>query len=284
MELGRVNRLEIDRDTAPGLFLVDEEGNDVLLPGKYIPESFEIGELIDVFLYLDNEERLIATTEMPFIQLEEFGWLEVNQVTRHGAFLDLGIEKDLFVPFNEQARPMQAGKSYLVYMFLDDKTGRLVGTSKINKYLSNENLTVKQFDEVDIVVSHMTDIGINVIINQQHKGLVYEDQVFQNIRVGDVMTGYIKKIRPGNKIDVSFQQIGYKNIEPNAQVILSELKKNDGFLGVTDKSNPEIIKQLLQMSKKTFKKAIGSLYKDKLITLENDGIYLVGDLPEQDFK
>ena len=283
MELGRVNRLEIDRDTPPGLFLIDEEGNDVLLPGKYIPESFEIGEMLDVFIYLDNEERIIATTEMPYIQLGEFGWLEVKQVTRHGAFLDLGIEKDLFVPFNEQARPMQAGKSYLVHMFLDDKTERLVGTSKINKFLSNETLTVEEFDEVDIIVSHMTDIGVNVIINQLHKGLVYEDQVYKNIRVGDVMTGYIKKIRPGNKIDVSLQQIGYRNIEPNAEAILTELKNNDGFLGLTDKSNPEIIKQLVQMSKKSFKKAIGSLYKSKIIRIESDGIYLIEELEDQDF-
>ena len=276
MELGRVNRLEIDRDTPPGLFLLDEEGNDVLLPGKQIPESFEIGDMLDVFVYLDNEERLIATSEMPYIQLEEYGWLKVNQVTRHGAFLDLGIEKDLFVPFNEQARPMQEGKSYLIYMFLDDKTDRLVGTSKINKYLSNETLTVAEFDEVDIIVSHMTDIGVNVIINQMHKGLVYDDQVFQDIRVGDIMTGYIKKIRPGNKIDVSFQKIGFRNIEPNAEYILKELEENDGFLGLNDKSNPEVIKQLVQMSKKNFKKAIGSLYKEKRITIEEDGIYLVG--------
>lgn len=276
MELGKVNRLEIDRDTPPGLFLIDEEGNDVLLPGKYIPENFQIGDLIDVFIYLDNEERIIATTEMPYMQLGDFAWLRVNQVTKYGAFLDLGIEKDLFVPFNEQARPMQAGKSYLVYMFLDEKTDRLVGTSKINRFLSNENLTVEQFDEVDIIVSHMTDIGVNVIINQLHKGLVYQDQVFKDVRVGDVLKGYIKKIRPGNKIDVTFEQIGYRNIEPNAKVILDELEKNDGFLGLTDKSNPEIIKQILQMSKKTFKKAIGSLYKAKKIKIGDDGIYLIG--------
>ena len=276
MELGKVNRLEIDRDTPPGLFLIDEEGNDVLLPGKYIPENFQIGDLIDVFIYLDNEERIIATTEMPYMQLGDFAWLRVNQVTKYGAFLDLGIEKDLFVPFNEQARPMQAGKSYLVYMFLDEKTDRLVGTSKINRFLSNENLTVEQFDEVDIIVSHMTDIGVNVIINQLHKGLVYQDQVFKDVRVGDVLKGYIKKIRPGNKIDVTFEQIGYRNIEPNAKVILDELEKNDGFLGLTDKSNPEIIKEILQMSKKTFKKAIGSLYKTKKIKIEDDGIYLIG--------
>ncbi len=275
MDLGSVNRLEIDRDTPPGLFLIDDEGNDVLLPGKYIPKSFEIGQTIDVFVYLDNEERIIATTHMPYIQIEEFGWLQVNQVTRHGAFLDLGIEKDLFVPFKEQARPMQEGKHYLVYMHLDEKTDRLVGTSKINKFLSNDNLTVQEFDEVDIIVSHMTEIGINVIINQQHKGLAYENQVFKDVRVGDHLKGYIKKIRPGNKIDVTFEKIGYKNIEDSAQLVLNELEQNDGFLGLTDKSNPEVIRQLLQMSKKAFKKAIGSLYKAKLIDIKEDGIYLI---------
>lgn len=275
MQLGKINSLTIDRNTSPGLFLVDEEDNDVLLPGKYIPKTFEIGEKLDVFVYLDNEERIIATTLKPYMELHDFAWLQVNQVTRHGAFLNMGIEKDLFVPFKEQARPMQEGKSYLVYMHLDEKTDRLVGTSKINKFLSNDELTVALFDEVDLIVSHMTDIGVNVIINKKHKGLVYEDQVFKDIRVGDKLKGVIKKIREDNKIDVSLQQLGYKSIEPNAQRILTELGDNEGFLGLTDKSNPEIIKQILQMSKKNFKKAIGSLYKQRLITIESDGIYKV---------
>ncbi|MFD0964143.1 CvfB family protein [Pseudofulvibacter geojedonensis] len=273
MQLGKINSLTIDRNTSPGLFLIDEEDNDVLLPGKYIPKTFEIGDKLDVFVYLDNEERIIATTLKPYIELNDFAWLRVNQITRHGAFLDMGIEKDLFVPFKEQARPMQEGKSYLIYMHLDEKTDRLVGTSKINKFLSNDELTVSVFDEVDLIVSHMTDIGVNVIINKKHKGLVYEDQVFKDIRVGDKLKGIIKKIRKDNKIDVSLQQIGYKSIEPNAQRILTELEDNEGFLGLTDKSNPEIIKQILQMSKKNFKKAIGSLYKQRLITIEKDGIY-----------
>jgi len=275
MQLGKINNLTIDRNTSPGLFLVDEEDNDVLLPGKYIPKTFEIGDKLDVFVYLDNEERIIATTLKPYMELHDFAWLQVNQVTRHGAFLNMGIEKDLFVPFKEQARPMQEGKSYLVYMHLDEKTDRLVGTSKINKFLSNDELTVALFDEVDLIVSHMTDIGVNVIINKKHKGLVYEDQVFKDLRVGDKLKGVIKKIRQDNKIDVSLQQIGYKSIEPNAQRILTELGDNEGFLGLTDKSNPEIIKQILQMSKKNFKKAIGSLYKQRLITIEQDGIYTI---------
>ena len=146
MKLGRINTLTIDRDTEPGLFLVDEEGNDVLLPGKYIPANFEIGDEIDVFLYLDNQERLIATTMKPKIELHDFGWLPAKQITKHGAFLELGVEKDLFIPFNEQARPMESGKHYLVFMYLDDKTDRLVGSSKINKFLSQFNI-VNEFEE-----------------------------------------------------------------------------------------------------------------------------------------
>ncbi len=275
MKLGRINTLVIDRDTDPGLFLIDEEGNDVLLPGKYIPQSFEIGDEIDVFLYLDNTERLIATTLKPKIELHDFGWLPVNQVTKHGAFLDFGIEKDLFIPFNEQARPMQKGKHYLVFMYLDSVTDRLVGSSKINKFLSNDELTVALFEEVDIIISHMTDLGINVIINQIHRGLVYENEVYRDLRVGDQVTGIIKKIRNDNKIDVSLQKTSYRAIEPNGERILLELTDNDGYLGLTDKSNSEIIRDVLQMSKKSFKKAIGSLYKARKIEIKSDGIYLI---------
>jgi len=274
MELGKINTLTIDRNTPPGLFLVDQQGNDVLLPGKYIPENYELGNDIDVFVYLDNLERYIATTLKPFIQLHDFGWLRVNQVTKHGAFLELGIEKDLFVSFKEQARPMQEGKSYLVYMYLDEQTNRLTGTSKINKYLSNDVLTVKQFDEVDIIISHMTELGVNVIINNKHKGLAYGDQVFKDIRVGDRLKGIVNKIREDNKIDISLHQTSYRSIEPNAELILTELEKNDGYLNLTDKSDPEDIKELLQMSKKSFKKAIGSLYKNGKVILRKDGIYL----------
>ena len=275
MKLGRINTLTIDRDTEPGLFLVDEEGNDVLLPGKYIPDNFEIGDEIDVFLYLDNQERLIATTMKPKIELHDFGWLPAKQVTKHGAFLELGIEKDLFIPFNEQARPMESGKHYLVFMYLDEKTDRLVGSSKINKFLSNDELTVELYEEVDIIISHMTDLGINVIINQIHRGLAYENEVFKDLRVGDHAKGLIKKIRDDNKIDVALQQTGYRAIEPNAERILKELDDNDGFLGLTDKSNSEIIRHVLQMSKKSFKRAIGTLYKARKIEIKDDGIYSI---------
>ena len=207
--------------------------------------------------------------------MDEFGLLRVNYVNNFGAFMDWGLEKDLFVPFKEQARPMEKGKRYLVFAFMDEKTNRLMASSKTNQFLKNDELTVAEGDEVDLIISHITEVGINVIINDIHKGLLYKDQVYDDIRTGDRMTGYIKTIRPDNKIDVSLQKLGYENIEPNAEKILDELRASRGFLRLNDNSHPEDIKTVLKMSKKTFKKAIGSLYKDKLIEIKEDGIYLV---------
>jgi hypothetical protein len=209
--------------------------------------------------------------------MDEFGLLRVNYTNQFGAFLDWGLEKDLFVPFKEQARPMEKGKRYLVFAYLDEKTNRLMASSKTNQFLNNDELTVAVGDEVDLIISHITELGINVIINDIHKGLLYKDQVYQDIRTGDRMTGYIKAIRPDKKIDVSLQKQGYENVEPNAEKILDELKASRGFLRLNDNSHPEDIKTVLQMSKKTFKKAIGALYKDKLIEIKEDGIYLIKD-------
>ncbi len=272
--IGQYNTLSIARETTVGLFLTD--GNtDILLPKKYIPNNYKIGDELTVFVYLDQEERPVATTLKPYAQLNEFAWLRVNFINKFGAFLNIGLEKDLFVPFREQARPMEEGKRYLVYMYLDEKTNRLVGTSKINKFLDNEELTVEDGEEVDLIISHITDMGINVIINERHKGLMYKDEVYQDLRPGDRMKGYIKNIRPDNKIDVTLQKQGYEGIEPNAEKILEELRASRGFLRLNDNSHPEDIKTVLKMSKKTFKKAIGSLYKQKLIEIKEDGIYLV---------
>jgi predicted RNA-binding protein (virulence factor B family) len=195
-----------------------------------------------------------------------------------GAFMDWGMEKDILVPFKEQARPMEKGKRYLVFLYMDEKTNRLVASSKTNQFLNNESLTVENGEEVDLIVSHITEIGINVIINERHKGLVYKDEVYDDaIRTGDRLRGYIKTIRPDNKIDVSLHKLGYQNIEPNAQKILDELKASRGFLRLNDSSHPEDIKTVLKMSKKTFKKAIGSLYKDRKIEMKDDGIYLISE-------
>ncbi|MGG7035074.1 MAG: S1 RNA-binding domain-containing protein [Flavobacterium sp.] len=277
IEIGKYNTLTILRDTKVGLFLGNgNEAEDILLPNKYVPNDFKIGDELTVFVYLDHEERPIATTLEPYILLNEFALLRVNYVNKIGAFMDWGLEKDILVPFKEQARPMEKGKRYLVYLYMDEKTNRLVASSKTNQFLSNDNLTVERGEEVDLIVSHITDLGINVIINEQHKGLLYKDEVYDDsIRTGDRLRGYIKTIRPDNKIDISLQALGYQNIEPNAEKILNELRISRGFLRLNDNSHPEDIKTVLKMSKKTFKKAIGALYKDKLIEIKEDGIYLV---------
>lgn len=274
IEIGKYNTLKIERDTQVGLYLTD--GNeDILLPNKYVPREFEIGEELIVFVYLDHEERPVATTLEPYIYLNEFALLRVSYTNKFGAFLNWGLEKDLFVPFREQARPMEKGKRYLVYMYLDDQSNRLAASSKINQFLSNETLTVEESEQVDLIVSHITDMGINVIINEQHKGLMYKDEVYEDLRTGDRVKGFIKLIRPDNKIDVTLQKTGFEGIEPNAEKILDELRASRGFLRLNDNSHPEDIKTVLRMSKKTFKKAIGTLYKQKLIEIKEDGIYLV---------
>ena len=274
IHIGEYNTLAIIRETEPGLFLSDDDDNEVLLPNRYVPEEFKIWDKLEVFVYLDNDERLVAVTDDPYIVRGEFAVLRCNQVTSHGAFLDWGMVKELFCPFKEQAFKMKKGGWYLVYCYLDEETERLVASSKTNHFIDNKELTVNQFDEVDVIVSHPSDIGMNVIINNIHSGLIFNDDIFKDLSIGDKLKGIVKKIRPDNKLDISLGQIGYRNIEPNAQVIIDQLNDNSGFIKLTDKSSPEDIKDILQMSKKSFKKAVGTLYKQRLITIKEDGIYL----------
>lgn len=275
INIGEYNTLTILREKEPGIFLSDEEDNEVLLPNRYVPKEFKIWDKLEVFVYLDNEERLVAVTDKPYITKGEFAVLRCNQVSEYGAFLDWGMVKELFCPFSEQAFKMKKGGWYLVHCYLDDKTDRLVASSKTNKFLSNQELTVEEFEEVDLIVSHPSEMGMNVIVNKQHLGLIFSDNIFQDLSVGDKLKGIVKKIRKDNKLDISLGQVGYRNIEPNAETIMVELEDNgDGFISLNDKSSPEDIKEVFQMSKKSFKKAIGSLYKQKLITIKEDGIHL----------
>lgn len=275
IELGKFNTLKILRDTDPGLFLGDDEDNEVLLPNRYVPADFKIDDFLDVFVYLDNEERLVAVTDTPYIKKGEFALLRCNAVNEYGAFLDWGMVKELFCPFREQAFKMKKGGWYLVYCYLDEKSDRLVASSKTNRFLDNSVLSVALYDEVDLIVSHPSDIGMNVIVNKRHLGLIFKGDIFKDLSIGDRLKGIVKKIRPGNKIDIGLAQIGYRNIEPSAQALLELINDHDGFLNLTDKSSPEAIKSVVQMSKKSFKKAVGALYKKRLIRLESDGIYLV---------
>jgi predicted RNA-binding protein (virulence factor B family) len=276
IHIGDYNKLTILRDTEPGLFLGDGKDQEVLLPNRYVPKNFEIGEQIDVFVYLDNEERLVAVTDHPYIKKGDFALLRCNSVNDIGAFLDWGLVKELFCPFREQSYPMKIGGWYLVFCYLDETSDRLVASSKTNRFLDNKELSVEAFDKVDLIVSHPSDLGMNVIVNKIHLGLIFNQDLFKDISVGDKLKGIIKKIRPGNKLDITLEKIGYRNIEPNAQLILEYLLNDEnGFIKLTDKSSPEAIKSMVQMSKKSFKKAVGTLYKQRRIRIELDGIYLI---------
>ena len=275
IRLGEYNTLEILRETDPGLYLGDTQENVVLLPHRYKPENFNIGDMLEVFVYLDYEERPVATTLTPHILLNDFGYLHCSDVNEFGAFMDWGVQKQLFVPFKEQARPMKVGNWYIVYLSMDEQTNRLVGSSKTNKYLNNDTVTLQKFDEIAIMVTHITDLGANVIVNGKHKGLIYINDIFEDIRTGDTMKAFVKSVRDDNKIDVVLQSPGYRSIEPNANFILEELKAAGGFMPLHDKSEPQDIKNELGMSKKSFKKAIGTLYKDKQILIKADGIELI---------
>ncbi|MBB4119801.1 hypothetical protein GGR32_002107 [Mesonia hippocampi] len=277
LQIGEYHTLIIDRDTAPGLYLVDPDNpdNEVLLPNKYKPENFVLGDRIRVFVYLDHEERPVATTLTPYVKLDEFAFLQCVETTKIGAFLDWGLQKHLFVPFREQAYPMREGDWYLIFCYLDEETGRIVASSKVNAFLDNSEITVEPFEEVDIIVTNKTDIGFNVIVNELHQGLLYHDEIFQPLYTGNKLKAWVKKIRPDNKIDLSLQRPGYRSIEPNADYILETLKTKGGFMPLHDKSTPEEIKGTLEMSKKSFKRAIGKLYKIKKIDIKPEGIYLI---------
>ena len=275
MNLGVKNTLRVLRGTSVGMYLGDAEGNDVLLPKKYIPDDLIVGDDIEVFIYKDSEDRIIATTLEPKVHLNQFAYLQVMAVTGIGAFLDWGLEKDLFVPFKEQNKKLSTDDWCAVYVYLDEDTDRLVGSCKVNKFFEKDNIELEEGQEVDLLVFEETNLGLNAVINNKYKGLIYENEIFQRVKLGSRIKGYIKQIREDSRIDVSLQKQGYANVEPSAQKRLEKLKANEGFLDVSDKSDANYIMYQLEMSKKTFKKAIGGLYKQRLIRIEEDGIYLI---------
>ena len=275
IDIGVYNELTILRSTSVGLYLGDEQGEDVLLPNKYCPEEYEVGDKIDVFVYLDYAERKVATNIDPKIKLHEFALLKTTSVENVGAFMDWGLEKELMVPFKEQRQNMEEGRWYVVYLDIDEKTDRLYASNKIEKRLQNENLTVEQGDEVDLLVYTKSDLGYSLIINNKHKGLVFDNEVFKELNIGDKLKGYIKEIREDNKIDISLAPVGYSNYNDiNANRVLDKLNQNDGFIGINDKSSPHEIYDEFGISKKAFKKAVGALYKNRDVSIESKGIRL----------
>lgn len=268
MEIGKINALKVARDTPHGLYLEDYDGETVLLPGKYLKGDEKEGDVIDVFIYNDSEDRLVATTETPKIQLDEFAVLNVVDVSKYGVFLDWGLDKDLLVPFKEQNKKMQLGQSYVVRMYLDEDTDRLVATAKIKKFLSNESLNIKENDKVSLTVFNRSELGFDVVVNEKHLGLLYRNEVFTPVNIGDKFDGYIKRIREDGKIDVSMQPPQSEHVENSVKVVLDILRSKGGTLDITDKSLPEDIYATFGMSKKVFKRAVGNLYKQRKINIE----------------
>lgn len=275
LNLGEYQELTIKRQAPPGLYLVDEEDNEVLLPNKYIPEDFDVGASLKVFVYLDHEERPVCTTLHPFVIKGDFAYLRCAETTDFGAFLDWGLEKHLFVSFKEQPYPMKKGMWYLIYCYLDQETNRLAASAKVNHFIDNTEMTIEPFEKVDLIVSNRTDLGFNVIINKKHLGLVYHSSIHQDLHTGDQLVGWVERIRADHKVDVVLQRPGYRSIEPNADRVMEVLEQKEGFLPLHDKSSPEEIQEALQMSKKSFKRAIGMLYKSRKIKIvPEEGIYL----------
>ena len=275
LKIGKFNHLKVKRATRHGAYLVDQDGNEVLLPVKFVSDTLRLEDEIDVFIFTDSEDRITATTQIPKAQRDEFAFLEVKDVTPHGAFLNWGLEKDLFLPFREQLSRMRIGQKYVVFIYLDDRTKRLVASSKIKKFLDQKVIDLEKGDKVNLLILNNTDLGMNVIINDLYSGLIFKEDLHTNLKTGDKTVGYIKNLRPDNKIDVVLHRPGYMAIEPNAQRVLLKIRQNNGYLGLTDISNPQEIKDQLNISKKAFKKAIGSLYKKHLIQITDRGIYLV---------
>lgn len=274
-EIGKINNLYVVKEVDFGIYLDGGDLGEILMPKRYVPEGTQPEDMIDAFIYLDSEDRLVATTEKPLAMVEEFALLEVVSVTPVGAFLNWGLPKDLFVPFREQRQPMEEGKKYLVYVYVDINSKRIAASSKIENYLDNLPMDYDEGEDVDLVIVNETDLGYNAIIDNSHLGVIFKNEVFQPLNPGDKIQGFIKKIRYDGKIDLCLQKAGYEKISEFADKIITELQKQNGFLALTDKSSPEDIYQTFKFSKKNFKAAIGALYKKRIITLEENGIRLL---------
>lgn len=274
MEIGKYAKLTVSKKVGLGYMLNSKQGEETLLPAIFTPENIKIGDKLKVFIYRNSRNEIVATTQKPNIVLNEFSFLEVKSNTDHGTFLDWGLDKDLFVPFSEQTSKMKEGNWYLVYLYFDKKSERLAATTKTNKFTECANVDLKTGEEVAILIAEKKELGYSVIIDDKYKGMVYSNEVFRVINPGDKMNAYVKNVREDGKVDISLQRLGYKNIGSDTEKIVEKLQENDGTLYLNDKSEPEDIQFALQMSKKAFKRAIGNLYKQNIIEIKDDGIYL----------
>jgi Uncharacterized protein conserved in bacteria len=277
IELGKFNVLEVVKEVDFGVYLDGGEEGEILLPTRYVPEECNIGDFLNVFLYLDNEERLIATTLTPLVQVGEFACLEVSWVNQFGAFLNWGLMKDLFVPFREQKMKMLVGKKYVIHAHIDEDSYRIVASAKVDKYLSKELPAYQPNDEVSILIWQKTDLGFKAIVENKFSGLLYDSEIFQHLQTGMQLKAFVKQVREDGKIDLMLQKPGFEKIDDFSDKLLSYIKENGGSIQLNDKSPAEDIYDTFQVSKKTFKKAVGDLYKKRLIVIEANGIRLAKD-------
>jgi len=273
-EIGKINKLTVKRMRDYGAHLDGGESGDIILPKKYVPKECRPGDKIEVFVYADREEHLRATTRKPNATVGQFAKLRVVANSPSGAYLDWGVQKDLLVPKREQQTHMEEGKSYVVFVFLDKKTNRITASSKLDKFLDLHSPDYEAGEAVDLFICDKTDLGYKVIVNHSHWGMIYKNEVFQNLHMGQQPKGYIKLIREDLKIDICLQQSGYQKVDDISRNILKTIKDLGGSITVTDKSPPKEIYALFGISKKTFKKAIGTLYKKRFITIDTNGIKL----------
>ncbi|MCX6227832.1 MAG: S1-like domain-containing RNA-binding protein [Bacteroidia bacterium] len=274
-QIGKYNSLRVIKEVDFGVYLDGEKNGEILMPIRYVPKDCKVGDYVDVFLYLDSEDRPVATTEKPFAQVGEFAMLRVISVNKIGTFLDWGIMKDLLVPFREQKVTMVENRSYLVYIYVDEESQRIVASAKLGKFLDKTAPEYAVGEEVELIIESETDLGYKAIINNQHWGILYENEVFEQLAKGLKIKGYIKKIRTDNKIDLSLHPLGYEKVDPLTQMILDELNKAGGFIAVSDKSDAEEVYRIFGISKKSFKQAIGALYKKRIISIKPEGIRLI---------
>lgn len=275
IEIGKCNYLKVNRIVDFGAYLEGEELGEILIPKRYLTSGIEINDTLKVFIYNDSEDRLIATTEFPSAQVGDFAWLKVKSINNFGAFLDWGLLKDLLVPYREQNYKLTEGNYYLVYVYLDLVTKRVVASTKLDKFLDNIPPEYFQGEEVKLIISNETDLGYKVIVNSCHWGILYKNQVFRKLEPGQKIAAYVSKIRDDEKIDLTLQKPGLEEIIDLTEILLSELRNNNGFLPLTDKTDPEEIYKRYGVSKKNFKKALGDLYKKRKIIIESNGIKLI---------
>ena len=274
IELGKSNQLEVVKEVDFGLYLDGGEEGEILLPTRYVPEGCQVGDMLNVFLYLDIDERLIATTLTPLVQVGQFACLEVAWVNQFGAFLNWGLMKDLFVPFSEQKMKMQVGRKYVIHAHLDDESYRIVASAKVERYLSKDIPDYAPGTEVDILIWQKTDLGFKAIIDNKHSGLLYENEIFCTLETGMQMRAFVKQVREDGKVDLILQKPGFEKIDDFSKTLLDYIKEHGGRIHLNDKSPAEDIYDTFGVSKKTFKKGVGDLYKKRLISLQENGITL----------